>query len=187
MNGYLSREEVLAIGFQSVGENVQISDKACFYGAAHMKIGSNVRIDDFCIFIGTITLGSYIHIAGYTGLHASHGSITLGDFSTLSSRVAIYAASDDYSGKNLAGSTIPQEFTHVISSDVILGKHVIVGTGSTLLPGAILPDGVALGAMSLVKSKLEPWGIYAGVPCRKIKMRDQNAVKIAAKLPLPPP
>ena len=49
MNGYLSREEVLALGFASVGENVQISNKACFYGAAKMRIGSHVRIDDFCI------------------------------------------------------------------------------------------------------------------------------------------
>ena len=98
MSGYLSREEVLALGFARVGKDVQISNKACFYGASQMCIGSHVRIDDFCIFIGKITLGDYIHIANYTAIHASEGSFLMGSYSTLSSRVAVYAASDDYSG-----------------------------------------------------------------------------------------
>lgn len=174
MNGYLSREEITKIGFRSVGEDVLISKKACFYGASKMSLGNHVRIDDFCIFIGNITLGDYIHIAGYTGLHASWGSITMGSFSTLSSRVAVYAASDDYSGAAMTNSVVPSQLTNVISSDIMIGEHAIVGTGSTLLPGAVLQEGTAVGAMSLVKSKLEPWSIYAGLPCIKIKERKKE-------------
>lgn len=182
MNGYLSREEVLALGFASVGDDVQISDKACFYGASKMHIGSHVRIDDFCIFIGKITLGNYIHIANYTAIHASGGSFLMGNYSTLSSRVAVYAASDDYSGEYMTNSVVPSQYTHVICSDIVVGEHVVVGTGSTLLPGAQLPDGVAVGAMSMVKSALAPWGIYAGVPCRKISDRSKGCLKMAQTL-----
>ena len=182
MNGYLSREEVLALGFASVGEDVQISDKVCFYGAAKMRIGSHVRIDDFCILIGSVTLGNYIHIANYTAIHASAGSFTMGSYSTLSSRVAVYAASDDYSGEYMTNSVVPSQYTHIISSDIVIGEHVVVGSGSTLLPGAVLPDGVALGAMSLVKTSLSPWCIYAGIPAKKIRDRAQNCLELSKQL-----
>ena len=182
MNGYLSRAEVLALGFASVGEDVQISDKACFYGASKMHIGSHVRIDDFCILIGNITIGDYIHIAQYSAIHASAGSFTMGDFSTLSSRVAVYAASDDYSGEYMTNSVVPSRYTHVISSDIVVGEHVVVGTGSTLLPGAVLPDGVAIGAMSLVKTPLRPWTIYGGIPCRILSERKRGCLDLAREL-----
>ena len=182
MNGYLSREEVLALGFASVGEDVQISNKACFYGSSKMRIGNHVRIDDFCIFIGKITLGDYIHIGNYTAIHASAGSFVMGSYSTLSSQVAVYAVSDDYSGEYMTNSVVPDRYTNAFSSDITLGEHVIVGTGSTLLPGAVLPDGVAVGAMSMVKSPLEGWGIYAGMPCRKLAERSKKCVTLAQEL-----
>lgn len=191
MNGYLTPEQIQEIGFASVGDDVQISDKACFYGASKMRIGDHVRIDDFCIFIGSITLGDYIHIAGYTGLHASKGSIVMGSYSTLSSRVAVYAASDDYSGAAMTNSVVPPHLTHTISADIVIGEHVVVGTGSTLLPGAMLPEGVAIGAMSLVKNELEPWTIYAGIPCEKRNKRDKVPLVLCRKIkkhnPPPPP
>lgn len=182
MNGYLSREEVLALGFASVGEDVQISNKACFYGAHRMRIGNHVRIDDFCIFIGQITLGNYVHIANYTAIHSHTGSFVMGNFSTLSSRVAIYTASDDYSGEYMTNSVVPADYTNAVPTDIIVGDHVVVGTGSTLLPGALLPDGVAVGAMSLVKTPLDAWGIYAGIPCRRISERARDCARIAQVL-----
>ncbi|MFB0769890.1 hypothetical protein ACEU5N_19765, partial [Aeromonas salmonicida] len=63
---YLNKEELEYFGFISYGENVKISDKASIYGANKIKIGSNVRIDDYCVVSageGGINIGSYIHIA----------------------------------------------------------------------------------------------------------------------------
>lgn len=34
-----------------------------------MTIGSNVRIDDFCILSGRLEFGSYVHIAAYSALY----------------------------------------------------------------------------------------------------------------------
>ncbi len=174
MDGFLTRDEIKRIGFREVGENVLISEKACFYRPKQISIGDNTRIDDFCIFIGNIKIGRYVHVAGYSSIHASEGSVQIDDFSTLSSRVCIYSVSDDYSGEYMTSPLFEKEYTNAVSSDIRIGKYVVVGTGSTILPGAIIPDGVAVGAMSLVKQSLEPWGIYAGIPVRKKKDRKQD-------------
>lgn len=181
MKGFLNRDELEKIGFKSLGENVLISDKACFYQPNKMSIGSNVRIDDFCVFIGKISLGNYIHIATYSSIHASHGSVTIGDYSTLSSRVAIYSASDDYSGKYMTSPLIPSKYTNAFYSDIVIGKNVIVGTGSTILPNSILPDGTAIGAMSLVKEKLDEWNIYAGIPVKKLSSRSKELLLLESE------
>ena len=54
----------------------------------------------------------------------------------------------------------------------------IIGTGTTILPGSILEEGAAIGAMSLVKGKVEPWSIWGGIPCKPIKERLKNPLKM---------
>lgn len=176
----LSRDAIEAFGFSSVGENVQISDRASFYGASRIVLGNNVRIDDFCVLaagIGGILIGNYVHIAvGSTLIGA--GKITMLDFSGLSSRVSIYSSSDDYSGATLTNPTVPSEFTGVAHADVMLDKHVIVGSGSVILPGVTLEEGVAIGALSLVQKGCKAFGIYAGNPARRIKERKRDLLEL---------
>ena len=43
---------------------------------------------------------------------------------------------------------------------VTLGRHVIVGAGSVILPGAALEDGVAVGALSLISGRCREFGVY---------------------------
>lgn len=181
MNGYYSQEELARVGFKELGSDVKISSKACFYQPEKICIGDGARIDDFCILIGNIRIGRYVHIAGYSTIHASAGSVLMDDFSTLSSRVCIYSASDDYSGEYMTSPLFGEEYTNTLFSDVKLGKYVVVGTGSTILPDAVIPDGVAVGAMSLVKHVLEPWGIYAGIPARRVKERGKGLLRLAGE------
>lgn len=172
----LSREALENIGFASLGDNVQISDRASFYGVARIALGSNVRIDDFCVLsagLGGISIGRHVHIAVYSSLIGA-GQITLSDFCNISSRISIYSSSDDYSGATMTNPTVPSEYTGVIHADVFLGKHVIVGSGSVILPGVTLEDGVAVGALSLVNRNCEAFGIYAGNPARRVKERQRD-------------
>ena len=55
MDGYLDTAGIERLGLKSVGENVLISEKACIYMPEKISIGSNVRIDDFCILVGDIS------------------------------------------------------------------------------------------------------------------------------------
>lgn len=176
----LSREAIETLGFFFVGENVQISDRASFYGASRITLGNSVRIDDFCVLsagVGGILVGNYVHIAVYSSLIGA-GRITLSDFCNISSRVSIYSSSDDYSGATMTNPTVPSEYTCVIHADVFMGKHVIVGSGSVILPGVTLEEGVAVGALSLVSKSCEAFGIYAGNPARRIKERKRDLLEL---------
>lgn len=176
----LTSEQIKLIGFISVGENVLISDKASFYGVESISIGNNVRIDDFCVLaagVGGIKIGNYVHIAVGSSLIGA-GEIKLEDFSGLSSRVSIYSSSDDYSGACLTNPTVPDEYKNVRVASVSLGRHVIVGSGSVILPGVVLEDGVAVGALSLVNKSCSAFGVYAGNPAKKIKERKRDILDL---------
>jgi len=180
----LSRVEIERMGFAAVGDNVMISDRASFYNCAAISIGDNSRIDDFCVLAagdGGIRIGRFVHIAvGSTLIGA--GRITMSDFSGFSSRVSVYSSSDDYSGTFMTNPTVPSEFTHVKHADVFVGKHVIVGSGSVILPGITLGEGVAIGALSLVTKDCDPFGIYSGNPARRIKARSRNLLELESQL-----
>ena len=179
---FYSEEELKSLGFKELGSNVLISRKTSIYGAGKISIGNNVRIDDYCVLSGNIAIGDHVHIAVYTALFGGNAGIILEDYVGVSSRSVIYAESDDYSGEVLTNPTIPDEYRRIISSTVILKKHSIIGTGTTILPGVVIGTGTAVGSMSLVNSSLDEWGIYVGIPCKRMKDRSKKLLELEQEL-----
>lgn len=177
MASFYSEEELKELGLKSYGKNVLISRKCSLYGAENISLGDHVRIDDFCILSGNITIHNYVHISAYASMFAGDCSIEVGDYVAISSRNAIYAESDDYSGASMVNPMVPEECRHVESASVSIGRHVIIGTGSTVLPGVTVGEGASVGAMSLINHDIEPWTMNVGIPCRKIKERSQELLK----------
>ena len=182
MSSFYSKEELKNIGFKKCGENVLISKKASIYSPERIEIGDNVRIDDFALLSGTIIIGNYVHIAAYVALFAGEEKIEMMDYSGLSSRVTIYAQTDDYSGKYLTNPTVPDEYKNVIKKEVILGKYTIIGASSVVLPGTLVGTGTAVGSMSLVNKPLDEWSIYVGIPCKKISERSKELLEYERKI-----
>ena len=89
-----------------------------------------------------------------------------------------YSSNDDYSGAHITNATIPREYTQVDDRDVVLGRHVIIGSGTVILPGVTIGEGTAVGALSLVNRPLEPFGIYAGSPLKRIKPRSNRLLEL---------
>ncbi|MDA8095552.1 MAG: acyltransferase [Betaproteobacteria bacterium] len=177
---YLTCSELEKIGFKSIGRDARLSSRASFYNAGNIEIGDNVRIDDFCVLSagpGGIKIANNVHIAVFSSL-IGRDTILLSEFCNLSSRVSIYSSNDDYSGTTMTNPTIPEAFTGVAHAPVFLRKHVIVGSGSVILPGVTLDEGVAIGALSLVKDNCHPFGIYAGCPARFIRERKRDLLTL---------
>lgn len=182
MSSFYSQEELLDIGFRSVGKNVLISKKASIYGAANISLGSNVRIDDFCILSGRIEIGNYIHIAAYTALYGGSDGIFIDDFANLSSRICVYSVSDDYSGETMTNPMVPDEYKKVQSAPVHIGRHSIIGSTAVILPGVKIAEGSSFGSFSFINHDSEPWSINAGIPFKKIRDRSKALLELEQKL-----
>lgn len=178
MNSFLSLEEIERIGFKKVGKNVLISKNAMFYQPHKISMGNNVRIDDFCILSGNIDIKNYIHIAAYTAIFSGEKAITIHDFANISSRVVIYSKSDDFLGESLTNPMIPDKYKKVKEESVEIGKHVIIGTGGTVLPGVSLGEGSSFGAMTLINKDSQPWSINVGIPFKKIRNREKKVLEL---------
>lgn len=181
--GFLAPDELAGLGLADCGENVLISRRASIYGARRIRIGSHVRIDDFCVLSageGGIEIGSNIHVAVYSLLIGA-GKITLGDFANLSSRVSVYSSSDDYSGATLTNPTVPDYYKAVDTRPVSIGRHSIIGCGAIVLPGTEIGDGCAIGALSLVKGRCEPFTILGGVPAKLLGERCRDLLELERK------
>lgn len=175
---YLEESQLRQLGFKALGVNVKISDKASIYNPETIEIGDNSRVDDFCVLSGKIIIGSYNHITPMCLVAGGIEGIILSDFCTLAYGVKIFSQTDDYSGSTLTNSLIPKKFKKEVFKRVTIGKHVILGAGSTVLPGVNIAEGCSIGAMSLVLKSTDPWGIYFGVPARRMKERKKEMLEL---------
>jgi galactoside O-acetyltransferase len=169
-SSFLTEAEVRDIGLASVGRSPRISRHARLYGASRIRLGDDVRIDDFAVLSAGragIDLAGHNHIAVGALLF---GDVTLKAWSTVSSRAAVYSTSDDF---GVDTHTYPHvdEGRALVDAPVVIGSRVVIGTGSTILPGASIADGVSVGTMSLVNRPITEPGVYAGIPARFIKAR----------------
>jgi galactoside O-acetyltransferase len=180
---FLTKNQLAALKFKSLGNDVKISDKASIYNAKNISIGNNVRIDDFCILSAGedgIEIGNNIHIACYSCL-IGKSKITLKDYCNISSKVCIYSSNDDYSGNSLTNPCIPDLYKDVKHLPVTLKEHVIVGSGCVILPGVIMNVGSAAGALSLINKSVDEFTIVSGNPAKFIKIRSRNLLQKQAE------
>lgn len=173
MNSFYTREELASLGLKSYGKNVLISKKCSIYTPQNVHIGNNVRIDDFCILSGTITLGDCVHVSAYSALYGSQG-IVFRNHSGCSARTTIYSAMDDFSGEYLIGPMHPEYLTNVKGGEVIISEFVQIGANCVVFPNLTIGEGAVIGAMSLVRESVAPWTINVGIPLRVIKQRSNK-------------
>lgn len=142
-----------------------------------VSIGDNCIIDDFTYISTKLQLKNNVHISsGCKLIGGRKSSIIMESFSAIASNVVLVAGNDDYIS-GIGGPTVPVEFKGKVTHGKIrLGELTIVGSNSVILPNVNLNEGSALGALSLAKSNLHEWWLYAGIPARKIKKRNKDKI-----------
>lgn len=176
--GFLSKAELEDVGFRHVGADVLVSDRAAIYQPELISLGDRARVDDFCVLAGRIEIGRNVHIAVMCNLAGGRAGITMDDFSGLAYGCHLIAQSDDYSGLTLTNPTVPLAFKNETSEPVHLGRHVILGTGTVVLPGVTIGEGSATGALTMVHRNLEAWSIYVGSPARRVRDRERDLLDL---------
>lgn len=149
-----------------------------------VSIGDNCIIDDFTYISTALELDNNVHISTGTKIIGGRKSkVSFGEYSTTAPNVVLSAGSDDYSD-GIATPMVPMEFkANAVIGEIIIGRHCIVGAGSVVLPNTRFHDGACVGALSLVNRDLEAWTLYAGIPARKIRMRNrENILALELKL-----
>lgn len=177
---FYTDSELKEAGFKNLGRNVKIKRNAGLFFTENMIIGDNCRIDDCSIIVASgeeVRLGRNAHVAAHCYISGSHGFV-MDDFTGVSPGVLIFTSSDDYTGKKMTNPTLPREYIGGPSGRVILGRHVIIGAGTVILPGVTIAEGSSVGAQSLVTHSLDPWGIYAGSPALRLRDRSRELLEI---------
>lgn len=180
MNSFYSEAELQSLGFKSVGKDVMLSKKASVYSPHMIEIGDNVRIDDFCILSGKITIGSNVHISAYVGLYGSMG-IVIGDYSGISPKSVVYSAMDDFSGEYLIGPIHPKSSTNVMGGMVRIGRYAQIGTNTVVFPNLNIGEGAVIGACSLVNRDIDEWSISFGIPAHRKRNRKKGLLKFVPR------
>ena len=175
---YLNQKDLNALGIAELGRDVKISDKASLYDPHLMKFGDNVRIDDFCVLSGRVTLGRNVLITVFCNVAGGQTGISIGNFSGLAYGCHVLAQSEDFTGHHLNNSTIPVQYRSETKKPVEIGRHCNVGTNCVIMPGVTLADGTAVYAMSLVTKSTQPWSIYFGIPAKRLKGRSRDMLEL---------
>lgn len=178
---YYTEEELRQLSFKYIGKNVKISDKASIYNHEQIEIGDNSRIDDFCVISGKIKIGRNVHITPTCLVAGGIKGIIFEDFTTLAYGVKVFTQSDDYSGETMMNSTVPKEYKNEYMKEIIIKKQSIIGAGSIIMPGVVLEEGTTVGAMSLVLKSTQSWGIYVGIPAKRLKDRKKDLLELEKK------
>ena len=181
MSSFYSEEELKTLGLKKYGRYVLISKKVSIYGPENISIGNNVRIDDFCILSGNIEIGNHVHISAYSALYGKYG-IKIGDFCGISPRSTLLSATDDFSGQYMISPMVPNDLCNVSGGQIILEDFVQIGVNSVLMPAVCLKQGTACGAFSFINKSTKSWGIYVGIPIKRIKERAKTMIELSKNI-----
>ena len=160
------------------GEGVIIGKTVRIRKPEEVSIGDGTIIDDFTYISCGMTIGKNCHIASNVSISGGVSHFYLDDYSTISHHVSIHGASSDYSKVSLDLPSVPRDlqFGGTVG-DVSIGKFVVIGAHSCILPSVILPDGFACGAYTLVRdNNYEPYTLYVGIPAKEIKKREGKEI-----------
>jgi acetyltransferase-like isoleucine patch superfamily enzyme len=156
--------------------------------------GRDVRIATGSIisrqFGGEITLGRRVHIHSGAMILTYGGDIAIGDDVTVNPYTILYGLGGLTIGRGvrIAAHVVVVPANHQVSPDkfifeqpetrkgIVIGDDVWIGSGARVLDGVTLETGTVIGAGAVVTRSTEPYGIYGGVPARKIGDRGQRGV-----------
>lgn len=132
------------------------------------KIGAHVHIYPSVKIWApwNLIVGDYVGIGDGCNVY-SMDLISIGSYSVISQGTHLCSGSHDFNSSNF----------QLISSPIKIGENVWLCAESFVNPGVEIADGTVVGARSVVsKTVSQSWCVWAGVPIRKIGVRNKEKV-----------
>lgn len=132
-------------------------------------IGDHTLISSFVIlrtYGGTIRIGDSCFVNSFSALYG-HGDLVIGNNCLIGPQVTVIPV--NYGFKN---RDIPFRQQMPTMNGITIGDDVWIGAGVTIVDGCTIGDGCIVGAGAVVTKSVEPYTIVAGVPAKKIGMRE---------------
>ena len=114
-----------------------------------------------------VFIGKNSYINGGHIFASPNAKIVIGDDCLISYNVHMRTDTHNYSDRN---KLIRSQ--GLFEKDIIIGNDVWIGYGAQILSGVTIADGCVVGAGAIVTKDTEPYGVYAGVPAKLIKRRE---------------
>ena len=126
-------------------------------------VGEHSRIDAFVTITGKVRLGARVHIGASACIFGGSG-VVMGDGCTLSSGARIFTGTSDVHSDALSGACLPGR--DGIYAPVIVGAFTEIGSGSVVLPGAVIGDEVQIASNATVRAgaKIPDNQVWGGLP-----------------------
>lgn len=172
-----------------VGDNVRLGRGFYARDAPTVTLGSNVEVYPGCFVQGTgeLTVADDVEFfphtvistggdAGFTRIDIrSHfaagcalygsGGLTVGAYCNVAAHVVLATIEHDPTRGDG-----PMAWT-VRKAPIVLEDDVWLGANASVPPGTTIARGCVIGAGAVVTHDTEPYGIYVGVPARRIRDR----------------
>lgn len=148
------RESVIKSSFGSCGKNVHIAEKSDIKG------------------IGNISIGDDVAIGPHALLWTTRANIIIKEKVIIGPRLSIITGDHkiDVIGKYMFDVT-DDEKDEDDDQDVIIEKDVWIGANVTILKGVTVAEGCVAGAGTVLTKSTHPYGVYVGVPGKRISER----------------
>lgn len=151
------RESVIKSSFGNCGKNVHIAEKSDIKG------------------IGNISIGDDVAIGPHALLWTTRANIIIKEKVIIGPRLSIITGNHkiDVIGKYMFDVT-DDEKDEDDDQDVIIEKDVWIGANVTILKGVTVAEGCVVGAGTVLTKSTHPYGVYVGVPGKRISERFKN-------------
>ena len=170
----LGRAMLIDIAADRVSELSIGSESGFEFGTRIQLFGGRITLDSGCdirdgVLLKASTdadlqLGDRVRVGRHAAIHCT-SSIVIEDLVALSERVTVVDSTHDVDG----GDTWTMEQPLAVAP-VVIGRNVIVYSGSVILPGTTLGANSVVAANALVPAGVHPAGVVLmGNPARKVR------------------
>jgi acetyltransferase-like isoleucine patch superfamily enzyme len=156
----------------TIGKNVVVKPhvEVRLTDNAKLIIGDHCTIDSYVYIQLTkpepvVTLGQYVGIGRHSVI-AAKKSIVIEDYT----QIGPYCQINDQDHGQSRNHLIMNQ--GAIIAPVHIGRDCWIGSGVRILKGVTIGEGSIIGAGSVVTGNVPPYEIWAGVPAKRIRVRD---------------